>query len=351
MEEVPVSHGFVFGQLFAPRFKPWHDFQDSQNVLFVSVHGYGPRDRELEEMMPQAAFYPGSGRTSMPNLLQVAKLFQRDVDSDTDDAKDITDTQAFSNKREMNITSSAESFGNINKSTDDSSKVAAANNEAILSNKEEDHEDDGDVDNQGEDEDEGEEEDDEDDEENDDSNDNDGKNDQGENHETGDEFERNEGDIKVYDDDEGDDDEDDDESFELDNLSVDEESSAISADEITRLKKVYKKSSNAEASLAWEDTPLILDVGVRLPEVNNAMYRSEWRNYFRDDIFPRLSAFQPDLILISAGFDAHKKDMINGGYIALVSESFYSLYYLLAIWHSLRKRKRKDLKFIFSCLI
>ncbi len=39
----------------------------------------------------------------------------------------------------------------------------------------------------------------------------------------------------------------------------------------------------------------------------------------RDEIFPRMLKFKPDIIFISAGFDAHKKDTINAGYIALVS--------------------------------
>jgi hypothetical protein len=87
--------------------------------------------------------------------------------------------------------------------------------------------------------------------------------------------------------------------------------------------------------------PLILDIGVRLPvpgtagdtdamgntdvpdTVNNAaLYRHQWRNYFRNEIFPRLMTFQPDMIFISAGFDAHKKDLINSGYISLVEEDY-----------------------------
>ena len=44
--------------------------------------------------------------------------------------------------------------------------------------------------------------------------------------------------------------------------------------------------------------------------------------YFRDEIFPRLLKFEPDMIFISAGFDAHRKDTINSGYIALVEEDF-----------------------------
>lgn len=38
----------------------------------------------------------------------------------------------------------------------------------------------------------------------------------------------------------------------------------------------------------------------------------------RNVIFPRLMEFKPDMLMLSAGFDAHKKDTINAGYIALV---------------------------------
>ena len=70
--------------------------------------------------------------------------------------------------------------------------------------------------------------------------------------------------------------------------------------------------------------PLILNVGVSLPDPNDPVgsYRHQWRNYFRQEIFPRLMDFKPDIIFISAGFDAHKRDEINGGYIALVEEDF-----------------------------
>jgi hypothetical protein len=69
--------------------------------------------------------------------------------------------------------------------------------------------------------------------------------------------------------------------------------------------------------------PLILDIGVNLPSSDDAtLYRHQWKNYFRSEIFTRLMKFKPDMIFISAGFDAHKKDTINGGYISLVEEDF-----------------------------
>ena len=38
-----------------------------------------------------------------------------------------------------------------------------------------------------------------------------------------------------------------------------------------------------------------------------------------------MGRFRPDCIFLSAGFDAHKKDTINAGYIALV---FFTVSYL-----------------------
>ena len=58
----------AFGSLSMPRYKPWHGADDPRNVLFVSVHGYGPRERGLEKYMPQAAFYPGTGKTVLPDI-------------------------------------------------------------------------------------------------------------------------------------------------------------------------------------------------------------------------------------------------------------------------------------------
>ncbi|CAN0326945.1 unnamed protein product, partial [Discosporangium mesarthrocarpum] len=50
--------------------------------------------------------------------------------------------------------------------------------------------------------------------------------------------------------------------------------------------------------------------------------RVEWRDVYRHEVFPRLAAFNPDLIMVSAGFDAHRKDTINMGYIGLREEDY-----------------------------
>lgn len=70
--------------------------------------------------------------------------------------------------------------------------------------------------------------------------------------------------------------------------------------------------------------PLVLDVGMPLPESNDTpgASRHRWRDVYRNDILPKLAAFKPDLILVSAGFDAHKKDSINFGYIGLLEEDY-----------------------------
>ena len=44
---------------------------------------------------------------------------------------------------------------------------------------------------------------------------------------------------------------------------------------------------------------------------------SLWRRAWRDKILPALARFEPDLICISAGFDAHRKDHLNHRYIGL----------------------------------
>lgn len=72
-----------------------------------------------------------------------------------------------------------------------------------------------------------------------------------------------------------------------------------------------------------KDKTLILDVGLPLvdSEVPGAS-RFKWRSAMRTDVLPRLAAFKPDLILISAGFDAHKKDVLNCGYIGVLEEDY-----------------------------
>lgn len=47
-----------------------------------------------------------------------------------------------------------------------------------------------------------------------------------------------------------------------------------------------------------------------------------WRRAWRDKILPALVRFQPDLIFISAGFDAHRKDSINNRFIGIQEKDY-----------------------------
>lgn len=49
--------------------------------------------------------------------------------------------------------------------------------------------------------------------------------------------------------------------------------------------------------------PRIINVGIPGPGAKRLMWRRAWR----DKILPALINFAPDLIFVSAGFDAHKK--------------------------------------------
>jgi acetoin utilization deacetylase AcuC-like enzyme len=49
----------------------------------------------------------------------------------------------------------------------------------------------------------------------------------------------------------------------------------------------------------------------------------DWRHKFLKEVFPRLEIFAPDIILISAGFDAHKNDHLNGGDSKVIEQDYY----------------------------
>ena len=57
--------------------------------------------------------------------------------------------------------------------------------------------------------------------------------------------------------------------------------------------------------------PRIINVGIPGPGAHVPLWKRAWR----DKIIPAVARFNPDIILISAGFDAHKKDDINFRYL------------------------------------
>ena len=46
------------------------------------------------------------------------------------------------------------------------------------------------------------------------------------------------------------------------------------------------------------------------------------RDAYRKIIFPQIDEFSPDIIFISAGFDAHKRDEMNFGYVGMIEEDY-----------------------------
>jgi hypothetical protein len=68
----------------------------------------------------------------------------------------------------------------------------------------------------------------------------------------------------------------------------------------------------------------ILNCGLGLPtrDAVPGMQRLEVRDTYRKKILPTLRDFDPDIIFISAGFDAHKKDSMNFGYVGMVEDDY-----------------------------
>lgn len=68
----------------------------------------------------------------------------------------------------------------------------------------------------------------------------------------------------------------------------------------------------------------IINVGLGLPKAGDipGMQRVDVRDSYRKQILPNLMQFDPDIIFISAGFDAHKKDTMNYGYVGMVEEDY-----------------------------
>jgi acetoin utilization deacetylase AcuC-like enzyme len=261
-----------FGCVNVPRYKPWYGEDDAQNVMFVSIHGYGPRERGLESMFPQGAFYPGSGKTKLPSVERLRP--KAAGSSSSGSGSSVWDTVG---KREtggyvetINMKSfkkEASSEGDADDNDDAAMQMQGAGSD---DNSEEDEDDD---------------------------------------------YEEGGRDMQG-----GEEDEDGSDS----DATHPNPEHKYTSHKLRAMRKLYTNMDAYSATKKDRDA-LVLDVGVNLPasaDVTSSEYRHMWRNYFRQEIFPSLMEFKPDMIFISAGFDAHKKDTINSGYIALVEEDF-----------------------------
>ena len=56
---------------------------------------------------------------------------------------------------------------------------------------------------------------------------------------------------------------------------------------------------------------------LNIPFNANMKYSHDYRNAFRAKVVPRLFKFEPDIIFVSAGFDGHENENINGGNMLL----------------------------------
>lgn len=305
VETVPIqgSDADVVGVMQRSNFKPWYSEQDASNVMFVSVHGYGPRERGLEHLFPRAAFYPGSGKTSLPVVPPPSPRTEATVaaasvwsSAPTGAARQTTSSSASEASKPRSV--------HMQVDDNDDEEEAGDGDEQPLSRDGSDDSVDGD-----------------------------------------DEVEEGEG--------EGEGDGDEEESM-LERLQAMEgEAGGGAYGRLLAARRTLgsfapltgsRAVDNAAAAVAADPRlvaggmpALILDIGVELPDgeaehdrgkaLAELNYRIQWRKYFRNEIFPRLMQFKPDFLFISAGFDAHKKDTINGGYIALVINHYTFNYF------------------------
>jgi len=70
----------------------------------------------------------------------------------------------------------------------------------------------------------------------------------------------------------------------------------------------------------------IIDIGLSLPlkddTYNHGIQRLELRDAYRKNVIPSLLEFDPDMIFVSAGFDAHRRDTMNFGYVGMIEEDY-----------------------------
>ncbi|CAI5717587.1 unnamed protein product [Hyaloperonospora brassicae] len=71
-----------------------------------------------------------------------------------------------------------------------------------------------------------------------------------------------------------------------------------------------------------KESPVIWDEGMPFCQEGVSASRLLWRSAFRDRILPKLLEFSPDLIFLSAGFDAHRKELVNWGYVSLLEQDY-----------------------------
>ncbi|OQR89728.1 histone deacetylase [Thraustotheca clavata] len=69
-----------------------------------------------------------------------------------------------------------------------------------------------------------------------------------------------------------------------------------------------------------KEFPYLWNIGIKYQKGQHA--RQEWRRILRTRVLPKLLEFKPDLIFLSAGFDGHKSELVNWGYLGLFEHDY-----------------------------
>ena len=88
------------------------------------------------------------------------------------------------------------------------------------------------------------------------------------------------------------------------------------------LEDFYSLAAAKDDSTAQGPLPWVVDVGME-GTGKKSERGAAWRRVWRGKTLPAIAAFKPDLIIISAGFDAHAKDEIQGPVNLGVKEADY----------------------------
>lgn len=88
-----------------------------------------------------------------------------------------------------------------------------------------------------------------------------------------------------------------------------------------------EESDDDDDDAEADGAKLLFERGVSRPNVLNVpitfqMGRDGWYRAMRETALPTLAAFAPDIIFISAGFDAHEKDEMNFGYVGMAEHDY-----------------------------
>ena len=90
-------------------------------------------------------------------------------------------------------------------------------------------------------------------------------------------------------------------------------------------RSVFFPGTGSETENTQQNNTEIYPGGVlNIPIPPGQLTATNWRKKFTEKVFPRLIEFKPDLILVSAGFDAHEEDQIHSPGDTTITEFDYA---------------------------